>query len=61
METDGGPPRADEALDVDRAYRLVMDDPRFRAGTRPPGHLPQGSRRFIVEMYERLTGNRLPG
>ena len=41
METDGEPPRADEALDVDRAYRLVLDDPRFRGGTKSFGHLSQ--------------------
>ena len=59
METDGGPPPADKALDVDRAYRFVLDDPRFRAGAKPTGHLSQESKRFIVEMYERLTGKRL--
>ena len=59
MEPEGGAPRPDETLDVERAYRFVLDDPRFRVGTRPSGPLSMASKRFIVEMYERLTGKRL--
>ena len=59
MQAEGEVPRPDAALDVERAYRFVLDDPRFRVGTRPSGPLSMESKRFIVEMYERLTGKRL--
>lgn len=59
MQADNEIPRTDEALDIERAYRFVLDDPRFRVGTRPSGHLSPETKRFIVEMYERLTGKRL--
>ncbi len=49
----------DIELDVERAYRYVLSDPRFRHGTAPDGPLSVGTKRFIVEMYERLTGKRL--
>ena len=49
----------DEVLDVERAYQFVLADPRFRVGTRPTGELSTDAKRFIVEMYEKLTGKRL--
>ena len=56
---------ADPALgdprDVERAYQFVLADPKFRVGTRPTGPLTLGAKRFIVEMYERLTGKVLLG
>ena len=52
-------PYSDEAMDVERAYRFVLDDPQFRVGTRPDGPLSLNAKRFIVEMYEKLTGKRL--
>ena len=52
-------PHSDDALEVERAYRYVLDDPNFRVGTRPDGPLTLNSKRFIVEMYEKLTGRRL--
>ncbi len=45
--------------DVERAFRYVLDDPKFRFGTRPEGELDQSAKRFIVEMYESLTGKKL--
>ena len=48
-----------DPLEVDRAYRYVLEDPEFRFGTRPRGPLDTEAKRFIVEMYERLTGKRL--
>ena len=48
-----------DPLEVDRAYRYVLEDPEFRFGTRPRGPLDIEAKRFIVEMYERLTGKRL--
>ena len=52
-------PYGDEAMDVERAYRFVLDDPAFRVGTRPDGPLTVNAKRFIVEMYEKFTGKRL--
>lgn len=50
---------ADQAREVERAYQFVLTDPRFRIGTRPRGELTTEAKRFIVEMYEKLTGRRL--
>ena len=50
---------SDEAQDVERAYRFVLDDPAFRMGTRPDGPMTLSAKRFIVEMYEKFTGKRL--
>ena len=52
-------PYGDETMDVERAYRYVLDDPQFRVGTRPDGPLSLNAKRFIVEMYQKLTGKRL--
>ena len=52
-------PYSDEAMDVERAYRFVLDDPAFRVGTRPDGPMTLSAKRFIVEMYEKFTGKRL--
>ena len=49
----------DEEPDVERAYQYVVSDPKFRFGTRPEGPLSTSAKRFIVEMYETLTGKRL--
>lgn len=49
----------DDATEVERAYQYLLTDPRFRFGTRPRGILDLEAKRFIVEMYERLTGKRL--
>ena len=52
-------PFSDQAMDVERAYRFVLDDPAFRVGTRPDGPMTVNAKRFIVEMYEKFTGKRL--
>ncbi len=52
-------PYSDQAMDVERAYRFVLDDPAFRVGTRPDGPMTVNAKRFIVEMYEKFTGKRL--
>ncbi len=53
------PPASSEPADVERAYQFVLADPRFHFGTRPEGDLGLEAKRFIVEMYEALTGKRL--
>ena len=55
----GDDPKADEPVEVERAYQYVLSDPMFRVGTRPDGPLSLNTKRFIVEMYERFTGKRL--
>ena len=50
-----------DADEVDRAYRFVLEDPRFKFGTRPRGPINLESKRFIVEIYESFTGKRLLG
>jgi len=40
----------------------VMNDPRYKSGTRIKGGLNTEVKRFIVEMYEKATGKKLlPG
>src|SRR5690606_9213986 len=51
----------DERQDLDRAFLFVLSDPRFRTASRPVEGLQEDAKRFIVEMYERLTGKRLLG
>ena len=50
-----------EAEEIERAYRFVLDDSRFKFGTRPRGPINLESKRFIVEIYESFTGKKLLG
>ena len=52
-------PNSNEVLEVERAYRYVLDDPAFRVSARPEGPLSISAKRFIVEMYQRFTNKRL--
>jgi transcriptional regulator with XRE-family HTH domain len=55
-EEQGGPSR----LEIESAFRHVIDDPKFRHGTRLKGAAPSvDTKRFIVEMYEKLTKKTL--
>ena len=48
--------------EIDMAFRFVMNDPRYKSGTRIKGGLNTEVKRFIVEMYEKATGKKLlPG
>jgi len=48
--------------EVEMAFRYVMNDPRYKSGTRIKGWLTVEVKRFIVEMYEKATGKKLlPG
>jgi len=48
--------------EVDMAFRFVMNDPRYKSGTRIKGGLNTEVKHFIVEMYEKATGKKLlPG
>jgi transcriptional regulator with XRE-family HTH domain len=52
----GGPTR----LEIESAYRHATSDPQFQYGTRLKGAAPSlDTKRFIVEMYEKLTRKTL--
>ena len=44
------------AANIERSYRFVMDDPKLRACQRPETPLSIEAKRYIVRMYELLTG-----
>jgi len=48
-----------EEDEVDMAFKFVMNDPRYKSGTRIKGGLNVEVKRFIVEMYEKATGKKL--
>jgi transcriptional regulator with XRE-family HTH domain len=48
-----------EEEEVDMAFKYVMNDPRYKSGTRIKGGLNTEVKRFIVEMYEKATGKKL--
>jgi len=45
--------------EVDMAFKYVMNDPRYKSGTRIRGGLTTEVKRFIVEMYEKATDKKL--
>ena len=51
--------RESEEEQVNRAFEFVMADSRFQAGTRVKTGLTTEAKRYIVEVYERVTGARL--
>lgn len=48
-----------EEDEVDMAFKYVMNDPRYKSGTRIKGGINTEVKRFIVEMYEKATGKNL--
>ncbi len=45
---------------IERAYEHVLTDPSYSHGTRlKAAHLSLDAKRFIVEMYEKMTGRTL--
>ena len=51
-----------EEDEVEMAFQYVMNDPRYKSGTRIRGGLNTEVKRFVVEMYEKATGKKLlPG
>ena len=45
--------------ELDWAFDFVLRDPRFRLIVKPDEPMNGKAKRFIVEMYEKLTGKRL--
>jgi transcriptional regulator with XRE-family HTH domain len=57
-----GKPALSDSEEVELAFTYVMNDPRYKSGTRLKGELTHEVKRFIVEMYEKATGKKLlPG
>ncbi len=55
-------PTLSEEDEVAMAFNYVMNDPRYKSGTRLKGGLTTDVKRFVVEMYEKATGKKLlPG
>ena len=54
--TDAPPPS-----EVDVAFQQVRADQTFQFGTRLPGDLDEGSKRVIIELYEKVTKKKLLG
>ncbi len=51
-----------EEDEVEMAFQYVMNDPRYKSGTRIKGGLNTEVKRLEVEMYEKATGKKLlPG
>ena len=48
-----------EEEEVEMAFQYVMNDPRYKSGTRIKGGLTTEIKRFIVEMYEKATDKKL--
>lgn len=48
-----------EEEEVEMAFQYVMNDPRYKSGTRIRGGLTTDVKRFVVEMYEKATGKKL--
>jgi len=49
-----------EDEEIEMAFQFVMNDPRYRSGTRlKNSELSLNVKRFIVEMYEKATGKKL--
>ncbi|MEW6536421.1 MAG: helix-turn-helix domain-containing protein [Candidatus Auribacterota bacterium] len=46
---------------VDRLFLHVINDPEFQYGTRMKCQYDLAAKRFIIEMYEKLTGKKLLG
>ena len=45
---------------IDQAFNHVVSDPAYAHGTRLKGtHISPEAKRFIVEMYEKITGRKL--
>jgi transcriptional regulator with XRE-family HTH domain len=45
---------------IEQAFQHAINDPKYRYGTRLAGSaLSQEAKRFIVEMYEKITGRKL--
>lgn len=44
---------------VEKSYQHIINDPKFKFGTRLKRDLDLDTKRFIIEMYEKTTGKKL--
>ena len=57
---EGGQDRRLQRQKIERAFEHVITDPKYRYGTRLKGSaLSPDAKRFIVEIYEKMTGRKL--
>ena len=59
LDDDHLDPEAERANHLEHSYHYVLDDPRFRTLPKPTDPVPTETKRFLVNVYERLTGKRL--
>jgi transcriptional regulator with XRE-family HTH domain len=54
--------KGNKARDIERSYQHVITDPKYQYGTRLKGaKLSLEAKRFIVEMYEKMTKRKILG
>ena len=44
---------------IEQAFLRVISDPKFKFGARQKNKYDLDGKRFIIEMYEKLSGNRI--
>lgn len=44
---------------IEKAFEHAISDPQFKFGTRVKGEYDLDAKRFIVEMYEKVTGRKI--
>ena len=44
---------------IEKAFDHAISDPQFKFGTRVKGEYDLDAKRFIVEMYEKVTGRKI--
>jgi HTH-type transcriptional regulator, competence development regulator len=57
LTEENSPSTEDDRLD--HALAFIRSDPDYRFGTRMPGEMTPAVKRFVIKMYEELTGKRL--
>ena len=59
LDDDHMDPYAERKNHLEHSYQYVLADPRFRALPKPAEPVPPETKRFLVNVYERLTGKTL--
>ena len=49
-------PEESWVADVERSYRFLMDDPKLKTCEEPDGPLSIETKRYLIQVYEILTG-----
>ena len=59
LDDDHLDPDAERVNHLEHSYHYVLADPRFRTLPKPTDPVPPETKRFLVNVYERLTGKKL--